>query len=140
MEATLASPPAVGSAAITEDKSLLLNWAMKEDGRPIRESLAMLGYCHSDDVTDIAPEDLEEKERAVKSAGPNHIALRSAGGGASSEELRQIAPSADAPGIQAYPISHAWAHNACAAARRLADAAFEIGKSSMAASQAHSLW
>ena len=129
-----------GDSPITGEISPLQDWVLTgEEGRPIRESQALLGYYHSDDVTDLRPEDLIEKERVVKEVAPDRITAHSTGVATPQSALVQYAQSADMPGIQLYPAGSYWAHNIHFHTQRQAEATRERGGVAMAIGQTHSL-
>ena len=129
-----------GDSPVTDEISPLDDWVLTgQDGQSIRDSPALLGYYHSDDVTDLRPEDLVEKERVVKAVAPDRITSHSTGVATPQSALVQYAESADMPGIQMYPAGGYWPHNVHFHTRRQVEAARQYGGVGMAVGHTHSL-
>ncbi|WP_430905491.1 T9SS type A sorting domain-containing protein [Maribacter sp. 2-571] len=81
-----------------------------DQGNNIRNNPSFLGYYHSDDVFRLTAKQLNDKQELVKRLDNDHLTFHSSSAAIFSTDPEYVS-SADAPGVQSYPVSSAWLHN-----------------------------
>ena len=124
-----------GNAPITPSQNPLFDWVLQDTGRVVRDNPALLGYYHSDDVVNIASNELLRKNEVVKRVAPNHLTFQSTGVATQQDSLVLFGESADVLGLQMYPAPGYFPHNVHYHSQRTVAATAPYNHSAMAIGQ-----